>query len=54
MKRESVGWILIATTFLGVVLGLTAVQPVKQDNCIPKGYGRSPTDFRLRETHQLL
>ena len=54
MKRESVGWILIATTFLGIVAGLTTVQPVKRDNCIPQGYGRTPVDFRLRTPNELL
>jgi hypothetical protein len=56
MKRESVGWILVATTFLGVVLGLSLTRPVQRE-CAPlqqPGYGRSPTNFRLRTSDGLL
>ena len=53
MKRESAGWILVVSTFLGVVVGLSVTRPVQQE-CIPKGYGRSPIDYRLRTPDGLL
>ena len=39
-----VGWVLIAATFLGVSIGLSLMQPIDEEDCVPleqPGYGRS-------------
>lgn len=48
MKREQAGWLLIAMTFLGLTIGLSTMAPIKQDECIPRGYGRQRTESLLR------
>ena len=56
MKTESVGWIIVAATFLGVVVGLSTMKSVQRD-CVPleqPGYGRSPINLRLRAPDGLL
>ena len=39
-----VGWVLLAATFLGVSIGLSLMQPIDKEDCVPleqPGYGRS-------------
>ena len=54
MKYGISYWHVVVGAFFGIVLGLTAFMPVKRDNCIPQGYGRTPVDLHLRASDGFL
>ena len=54
MKYGISYWHVVVGAFFGIVIGLTTFTPVKQEHCIPTGYGRTPVDYRLRASDGLL
>ena len=54
--NEFYGWAIVIGTLSGVVLGLSTFNPLQRE-CAPieqPGYGRSPTNLRLRTSDRLL